>query len=40
MFLNYVPDNFVIYPKNKTWGIGQIQSINNKVKVNYENVRK
>ena len=41
MFLNYVPGDFVINPKNKTWGTGQIQSIiNNKVTVNFENVGK
>ena len=41
MFLNYEPGDFVIYPKNKTWGTGQIQSIiNNKVTVNFENVGK
>ena len=41
MFLNYAPGDFVINPKNKTWGTGQIQSIiNNKVTVNFENVGK
>ena len=41
MFLNYVPGDYVINPKNKTWGIGQIQSIiKNKVTVNFENVGK
>ena len=41
MFLNYEPGDFVINPKNKKWGIGQIQSvINNKVTVNFENVGK
>tara|TARA_Y100000310_G_scaffold111602_1_gene109977 strand:- start:790 stop:966 length:177 start_codon:yes stop_codon:yes gene_type:complete len=41
MFLDYDPGNFVINPKNKTWGTGQIQSIiNNKVTVNFENVGK
>ena len=41
MFLDYEPGDFVINPKNKTWGTGQIQSIiNNKVKVNFENVGK
>jgi len=41
MFLNYEPGDYVIYPKNKTWGIGQIQSIiKNKVTVNFENVGK
>ena len=41
MFLNYEPGDFVIYPKNTSWGIGQIQSvIKNKVTVNFENVGK
>ena len=41
MFLNYEPGDYVIYPKYKRWGIGQIQSIiNNKVTVNFENVGK
>ena len=41
MFLNYEPGDYVINPKNKNWGIGQIQSIiKNKVTVNFENVGK
>ena len=41
MFLNYEPGDYVINPKNKTWGIGQIQSIiKNKVTANFENVGK
>tara|TARA_B100001123_G_scaffold432499_1_gene555670 strand:- start:1898 stop:2074 length:177 start_codon:yes stop_codon:yes gene_type:complete len=41
MFLDYVPGDFVINPKNRSWGTGQIQSIiNNKVTVNFENVGK
>ena len=41
MFLNYEPGDFVINPKNKKWGIGQIQSIiKNKVTVNFENAGK
>ena len=41
MFLNYEPGDYVINPKNKTWGIGQIQSIiKNKITVNFENVGK
>ena len=41
MFLNYSPGDFVINPKNKGWGIGQIQSIiNNKITVNFENTGK
>ena len=41
MFLNYVPGDFVINPNNKSWGLGQIQSvINDKITVNFENVGK
>ena len=41
MILNFVPGDYVINPKYKNWGIGQIQSIiNNKVTVNFENVGK
>ena len=41
MFLNYEPGDFVINPNNRSWGIGQIQSVNkNKVTVNFENVGK
>ena len=41
MSLNYVPGDFVINPKNRSWGTGQIQSvIKNKVTVNFENVGK
>ena len=41
MFLNYEPVDFVINPKNTSWGTGQIQSvIKNKVTVNFENVGK
>ena len=41
MFLNYEPGDFVINPKNSSWGTGQIQSIiKNKVTVNFENVGK
>jgi len=41
MFLDYLPGDFVINPNNKTWGIGQIQTIiKNKVTVNFENVGK
>ena len=41
MFLNYEPGDYVLNPKHKSWGIGQIQSIiNNKVTVNFENVGK
>jgi len=41
MILNFEPGDFVVNPKNKNWGIGQIQSsINNKITVNFENVGK
>ena len=41
MFLNYEPGDFVINPKNMSWGTGQIQSIiKSKVTVNFENVGK
>ena len=38
MNLDLEPGDFVINPLNKSWGIGQIQSIiNNKATVNFEN---
>jgi len=41
MFLNFEPSDYVISPKYKKWGIGQIQSIiNNKITVNFENTGK
>ena len=41
MFLNYVPGDYVFNPKNKNWGIGQVQSIiKNKATVNFENAGK
>ena len=41
MILDYEPGDKVTNPKNKDWGIGQIQSIiNKKVTVNFENVGK
>ncbi len=41
MFLNLEPGDYVINPKYRKWGIGQIQSIiNNKITVNFENVGK
>jgi hypothetical protein len=41
MFLNFEPGDYVISPKYKKWGIGQIQSIiNNKITVNFENTGK
>ena len=41
MILDYEPGDKVTNPKNKDWGIGQVQSIiNGKVTVNFENVGK
>ena len=41
MFLDYEPGDFVINPKDMSWGTGQIQSIiKNKVTVNFENAGK
>ena len=41
MFLDYEPGDFVINPNNRSWGIGQIQSIiKNKITVNFENAGK
>jgi hypothetical protein len=38
MIFDYEPGDYVINPKNKEWGIGQIQSIiKNIVTVNFEN---
>ena len=38
MNLDLEPGDFVINPSNKSWGIGQIQSIiRNKATVNFEN---
>ena len=41
MILDYEPGDKVTNPKNKGWGIGQVQSIiNGKVTINFENVGK
>ena len=41
MILDYDPGDRVINPKNKEWGIGQVQSIiKDKVTVNFENAGK
>tara|TARA_Y100000590_G_scaffold423080_1_gene528499 strand:- start:5018 stop:5194 length:177 start_codon:yes stop_codon:yes gene_type:complete len=41
MFFDYEPGDYVINPRYKDWGIGQVQSIiKNKVTVNFENVGK
>ena len=35
---DFEPGDYVVHPKKKNWGIGQIQTIiNNKVTVNFEN---
>jgi|TARA_B100001057_G_scaffold345821_1_gene346979 hypothetical protein len=37
MHLDFEPGDYVINPKNKDWGIGQVQSIiNSKITVNFE----
>ena len=39
--IDFEPGEYVINPKNKNWGIGQVQSIiGNKVTVNFENYGK
>ena len=41
MFLDYGPGDFVIYPKDRSRGIDQIQSIiKNKITVSFENTGK
>tara|TARA_B100002019_G_C21101125_1_gene513617 strand:+ start:9 stop:191 length:183 start_codon:yes stop_codon:yes gene_type:complete len=41
MILDFEPGDKVINPTNKSWGIGQVQSIiKQKVTVNFENVGK
>jgi hypothetical protein len=41
MILDYEPGDKVFNPNNKSWGIGQVQSIiNQKVTVNFQNVGK
>ena len=41
MIIDYEPGDLVINPANKSWGIGQVQSvINEKITVNFENVGK
>ena len=41
MILNYEPGDKVTNLDNKTWGIGQVQSIiNDKATINFENVGK
>ena len=41
MILDFEPGDKVFNPKNKDWGIGQVQSIiNNKITVNFQNAGK
>ena len=41
MLIDFEPGDHVINPANKSWGIGQVQSIiGNKVTVNFENFGK
>ena len=41
MIIDFEPGDKVFNPKDKSWGIGQVQSIiENKVTVNFENVGK
>ena len=41
MHIDFEPGDYVVNPANKSWGIGQIQSIiGNKVTINFENVGK
>ena len=41
MYIDFEPGDYVINPANKSWGVGQIQSIiGNKVTVNFENFGK
>ena len=41
MILDFEPGDKVFNPKNKNWGIGQVQSIiNGKITVNFENTGK
>ena len=41
MILDFEPGDKVVNPKQKDWGIGQVQSINKgKATVNFENVGK
>ena len=41
MILDFEPGDKVINPANKSWGIGQVQSIiKNKATINFQNVGK
>ena len=38
MLIDFEPGDYVVNPTNKSWGIGQVQSIiGNKITVNFEN---
>ena len=38
MLIDFEPGDYVVNPTDKSWGIGQVQSIiGNKVTVNFEN---
>ena len=38
MHFEFEPGDFVVNPANKSWGIGQVQSIiKNKITVNFQN---
>jgi hypothetical protein len=41
MHIHFEPGDYVINPANKSWGVGQIQSIiGNKATINFENFGK
>ena len=41
MLIDFEPGDYVVNPANKSWGIGQVQSIiNGKITINFENVGK
>ena len=41
MLIDFEPGDYVVNPTNKSWGIGQVQSIiGNKVTVNFKNYGK
>ncbi len=41
MNLDLEPGDYVINPKSKSWGIGQVQSVEkHKITVNFENIGK
>ena len=41
MIFDFEPGDKVFSPKNKNWGIGQVQSIiKNKITINFQNVGK